>query len=640
MALTQVTGPYPIFTDLDGSPLDDGYLFIGSANQDPETNPIQVFWDSNLTIPATQPIRTNNGYAWRNGTPGLLYTAGEFSITIRNKRNEFVLYSPVGYGFDPAAVAASVTKNDFIGDGVEVDFTLSASPSTILATNVFINGVYQEKDSYSLLGNVITFSVAPPLASSIEILTNETGVINTGNANTTSYTAGFPGAVGQTVQTKLEQYVSVKDFGAVGDGVTDDTIAVQAAIDYAQTDGQALYAPAGVYAVSGLTYDGDLPLRLFGDGQSQQSGGSLVETATVFKLTQASARLFDCVSGGNTAVKQFELFSVLNASGGSSETAFYSENGTFTLFKNITGERFQYGIRHQKTVYSHLHYVHFRNCDYAFDYTNITSTPPFVLNDLGANGFYNNVIVFDNCVANTGVIGFKVAGATVTFTTCDATGQSTAGWRIGGSDYNLTVVSLDQAYGENISANVMEITNANVTIGALFIGSNCAKAIVANNSRITVSSLRSYAVVTLGVEATNSYVNVDNYGGTFTTKWSQSGTGQVRFIEDEETNLTSFSINQSQSVTVTCESSTTRIVAVDLLGFENGTTYFGLRIFLRGGNVYVTGNTPSDLDVTSVINGNGNYDLVLTNSAGFAYNFSGYAKPQFIDYTTPIPPGV
>jgi hypothetical protein len=240
MATTQVTGPYPIFTDLDGTPLDDGYLYIGEINQDPETNPILVFWDANLTIAASQPIRTTNGYAWRNGTPGLIYTGGPFSITIRNKREEFVLYSPVGYGFDPAAVSASVVQNDFVGDGVTVNFTLSASPSTKLATSVFINGVYQEKGSYSLSGNVLTFTIAPPLNSGIEVMSNETGVIGSTNASLVSYTAGFAGAVAQTVQTKLEQTVSVMDFGAVGDGVVDDYAAITAAI----LTGKSIYFPS------------------------------------------------------------------------------------------------------------------------------------------------------------------------------------------------------------------------------------------------------------------------------------------------------------------------------------------------------------------------------------------------------------
>jgi hypothetical protein len=291
MALTQVTGPYPIFTDLDGTPLDDGYLYIGAINQDPEQNPIQVYWDSNLTIPATQPIRTSNGYAYRNGTPALLYTAGEFSITIRNKREEFVLYSPVGYGFDPAAVSASVVKNDFIGNGVQVAFVLSASPSTILATNIFINGVYQEKDSYTLSGNTITFSVAPPLSSSIEIMTNETGVINTGNATAISYTLTAPGATAQTVQTKLEQYVSVKDFGAVGDGVADDTAAFRAACYSlvpvtAAIANRAIYVPPGKYKITDTVYihAGNV---LFGSGMStyiDASGFPLAGTAPVFKL--------------------------------------------------------------------------------------------------------------------------------------------------------------------------------------------------------------------------------------------------------------------------------------------------------------------------------------------------------------------
>jgi hypothetical protein len=237
MSLTQVTGPYPIFTDLDGSPLDDGYLYIGAQNDDPETNPIQVYWDSALTIPATQPIRTNSGYAWRNGTPGLLYTAGAFSITIRNKKNEFVLYSPLGYGFDPAAVSASVVQNDFTGDGVTVAFTLSSAPSTKLATNVFINGVYQEKSSYTVAGNALTFTVAPPLGSGIEVMTNETGVINSTTAGFVSYNPANTYPVG-SIGNFLDPFFGVAD--AVFEVTTEASAGLQRGISvehYADTGG-------------------------------------------------------------------------------------------------------------------------------------------------------------------------------------------------------------------------------------------------------------------------------------------------------------------------------------------------------------------------------------------------------------------
>lgn len=89
------------------------------------------------------------------------------------------------------------------------------------------------------------------------------------------YIQGGAGSVATTVQTKLRESVSVKDFGAVGDGVADDTAAIQAAINYvcslnaATGYGGYVYMPAGNYRTTAniRTYSGTTSCGLVGAGQ-------------------------------------------------------------------------------------------------------------------------------------------------------------------------------------------------------------------------------------------------------------------------------------------------------------------------------------------------------------------------------------
>jgi hypothetical protein len=58
------------------------------------------------------------------------------------------------------------------------------------------------------------------------------------------------GAINRTINQKLSDWVSVKDFGATGDGTTNDTVAIQAAIDSLTATGGVLYFPFGTYKIA------------------------------------------------------------------------------------------------------------------------------------------------------------------------------------------------------------------------------------------------------------------------------------------------------------------------------------------------------------------------------------------------------
>jgi len=116
MTNTAIANQFAIFTDIDGQPLESGYIWIGVVGQDPVSNPTNVYWDDQLSNLATQPIRTRGGYPLNGAAIGNLYVASDYSITVSNK-NGSVLFTK------SAVSIGDLTVKDFgaVGDGVTND---------------------------------------------------------------------------------------------------------------------------------------------------------------------------------------------------------------------------------------------------------------------------------------------------------------------------------------------------------------------------------------------------------------------------------------------------------------------------------------------------------------------------------------
>jgi hypothetical protein len=197
MAALSVQVPYPVFYNRDGQPLDNGNVYIGVANLDPVTNPLQVYYDEALTLTASQPLITSNGYVYRNGTPAQLYVdATNFSILVNDSKNLLVYNFPDGTGIGANASGIALTPSGYT-----------------TATNI--------QQGFNDLG-----------------------------ASTGSSKVGFlqsgTGAVGMPAQTKMRQAVNMEDYIPLGTGGTQagDSAALKAAIAYATTNQLPVILPA------------------------------------------------------------------------------------------------------------------------------------------------------------------------------------------------------------------------------------------------------------------------------------------------------------------------------------------------------------------------------------------------------------
>lgn len=135
------------------------------------------------------------------------------------------------------------------------------------------------------LGNVNLGAIQAGIGSIVDADVNAAAGIA---ATKLAFTQAGTGAVTRTVESKLQENFSVDDFGAVGNGSTDDAVAIRKALDAAAASGGGvvIFSPGKEYGIGSTIY---LPrtspsfkgLHLRGHGARIVAVGNFANTVTV-----------------------------------------------------------------------------------------------------------------------------------------------------------------------------------------------------------------------------------------------------------------------------------------------------------------------------------------------------------------------
>jgi hypothetical protein len=147
MTVFLVQPPFPIMTDIDGQPLEDGFIWIGVPNLPPISNPVAVYWDEALTIPAAQPIRTRGGYPMNSGTPARLYVNGSYSIQIQNRNGSVLYTSPEPADAANNQIWTPIEQFGAVGNGIADD------TAALVAAGAAGGTVYFDDDKVYMVNN-------------------------------------------------------------------------------------------------------------------------------------------------------------------------------------------------------------------------------------------------------------------------------------------------------------------------------------------------------------------------------------------------------------------------------------------------------------------------------------------------------
>jgi len=254
--LSPVGGVAAQFFDNSGNVLTGGKLFTYAAGT---TTPVATFTSSLGTTAHTNPIVLDAAGRVPNGGEIWLTDGVTYKFALQTSTNVLIATYDNITGINSNFVnftAEQEIQTATAGQTVFNLTTMQYQPGTNSLT-VYVDGVnqYGPGAQYAYLetdSDTVTFVSGLHVGASVKFTTAVQATGNATNASVVTYDPPFTGGVATNVEDKLAQTVSVKDFGAVGDGVTDDTLAIQNGINYVATNGGTLYFSTGTYRLTAL----------------------------------------------------------------------------------------------------------------------------------------------------------------------------------------------------------------------------------------------------------------------------------------------------------------------------------------------------------------------------------------------------
>ena len=306
------------FLDNSGNVLTGGKIFTYAAGT---TTNQTTYTNATGAIPHSNPIildaagRVPSGEIWL--TDSLLY-----KFVLKDSNDVLIATYDNITGINSNFINYAVQEEIQTATAGQTVFnltTINYTPGTN-SLSVFVDGVNQyDGVSYAYVetdSTTVTFTSGLHVGALVKFTTAVTLSSGVTTADLVSYDPPFINSVPTTVENKLAQTVSVKDFGAAGDGVTDDTTAIQLALD---NGGGCVTFPDGTYLISAA-------IEPSSNQQLLGTGGT---------ITMANATFADGIYVNAKSNVQLNGLRIIGASGGNSfDRAINIDASTNVLVEN------------------------------------------------------------------------------------------------------------------------------------------------------------------------------------------------------------------------------------------------------------------------------------------------------------------